>query len=540
MPRRLDRLLPWVPALACLAAHGPALTACLLGDRVLGGPLGHRDTLYAHRFAFDTWARAQAAWAADPVGFFTAGVWQAAAESHALNLLDFALLVWPARAMLPVGAAFLAIHLGLLLLGPLSGAVFARALGFGPAGQCAAALVVGASAPLRIHVDTGQYPQALLAAPLLALVGAARAWRGERGGAVALAAGVAVCALLWWQWAVVLGVGLLTLWAGALAGGWPRGGNAAQDTGLALIFAAGVVAPAAAPVVEALRAGAAMTEVVPWGTAYVAGSAYGAHHLVDEVPLGFLVDPAEGWLPPLPLLLLLPLGATRGQAPWIALAAVGAALILGPEPELPGIGRVDNPIYQLVYQWVPTAARMRHPLRYGVLWVAGLAALAAAGADRAWSARARVTAAILALAAVAAVVPGPWPLRTSPLPTPLVEHLAGCDAVWAPHADGCTAAAVEGLLGRATTPTPECPLRNVPLPDPARRAADRARVAAWSAARDEGVLPPGVCALVDVTRGVPNAWAAMGAPEVVDVAAGALTDEAGAYAVWGAPTGRNR
>lgn len=407
------------------------------------------DTIHSLRIGFDAWRRTRDAWDArgSVLSFALVDFWRVAVDARALNLLDLALFVWPARLALDPAAALAVLHVGLLALAAASGVLFARLLGASPLAGLAAGVVAGTSAVMLESVQRGHYPQGVLLGAFVFFAGLVRLVRGERGGIGLASVGAAFACLLYWQNAVVLGLGAALFLAGLRASG-----PFAPRTPLRLASAVAVVIvlclPAAAPVVQALLAGTeSKLAVVPWGTPFPVDTQDPDQYLdlLDEVPWYALLSPREGWIPVLPLLPVALFGLwRRDRVGFAALALVGAILALGPWPVLPGDlgGRVvdgygggergENPLYQLVYQWVPTASRMRHPLRWATLLVVAMTAATAFGVDRL---RARhpdhAVLAVLAGLAWAAFV-GPWPLPERPFPRALLDATTSCSAIVLP------------------------------------------------------------------------------------------------------------
>ncbi|MES2644804.1 MAG: hypothetical protein V4850_35280 [Myxococcota bacterium] len=407
------------------------------------------DTIHTLRIGWDAWRRAGEAWdtRGSVVSFLLVDFWNLAVEARALNVLDLALFLWPARLLLPPAAALAAVHVGLVALAAVSGVAFARTLGASPLAGLAAGVVAGSSAVVLESVQRGHYPQAVLLGAFVFFGGLVRLTRGERGGVGLAAAGAAFACVLYWQNAVVLGLGAALFLVGARVGG-----PFAPRTPLRLVAAAAVVIalclPAAVPVVQALLSGTeSKLAVIPWGTPFPVGATDPDQHLdlIDEVPWYALVSPRGGWIPVLPLLPIALFGLTRrDRVGFVALALLGAVLALGPWPVLPGgLGSVvfegygtgergANPLYQLVYQWVPTASRMRHPLRWATLLAVAMTAGTAYGVDRL---RARfpdhAVLAVVAGLAWAAFV-GPWPLAERPFPRALLDATASCSAIVLP------------------------------------------------------------------------------------------------------------
>lgn len=528
------------PIRAGTATWGYHLDVCdshLLSDRLTADEmarLGACDTLYSHRLAYDTWTRVREAWLdrSSVGGFVVRDVWVAAVEARALNLADFALLLWPARWFLDAADVFAALPLALVGAAVLAGFAFAWALGASPAAAAASAIAVGTAGALTEPVLRGQYPQAMAVPVGLALfAGLGRLRDGERGGVALTAAGAALAALLYWQNALILGIGAL-VWV--LVGG--RGPGMVRGVAIAAGIAAIACLPAAWPVLDAIRGGGeeklAMT---PWGTPFSANPQDLAWQaLYDEVPLGVLLHPTRAWaLPILPLLpaAVLGLRGRRGAA-WAALVIVGAVLAVGPRIALPdgwpgavvpGFGqvpRVPNPLYELVYQWVPTASRMHHPLRWGLLCAVGLAGLVATGTDqmrRRWPDHAAL--AIAAALGWAALV-GPWPLRRAPFPD--LAAFDGCtELLYLSAADNQgeadDARRLDGLLWLPRFPLDNLASSGTAPPTAREQATSAAREAALQArlAGQAADLPPGTCVLArpeDIGASGPALRAAFGEP----------------------------
>lgn len=476
-----------------------------------------------------------------PLEFALHGFWDATARTGALNALDFVLILWPARLLLPPGPAFVAIELGLLLAASVAGVVFARAVGAGPFGASAAGLVTGASGLVIHHLGVGQYPQAFVAAPLLALAALARTWRGERGGVPLAVGSMVASAALYWQNGVILGLGALG-WLGAarLSGDRPAPGFWPRALGAAAITAALLVVPAL-PVVELARSGHAAIGAVAWGTplAPPTRGSEASYHLIDAVTWGRLFDPAAGWaLPALPLVPLLALGLGRRERPWAAVGLLGLLMASGPWPRVPEVlastsadgARAANPLYAAVYQWVPSANRMRHPNRYALLLVAGTAGLAAAGADRLARRRPRTAGALVVGGAAWATWIGPYPLRANAFPGELLAQVETCATLLTPAsgpAAECRYTQADGLFWRPRYPVTWCAQRNIPAPSKADLADNGVRVGALTRALagDARALDPGSCVLVDLAGDpalVERLEVRFGAPTVVEVPANTL------------------
>lgn len=449
---RLLPLLPLVPALVVLLAHLPRARGAWDGRRWLGEPVWLSDGLATQRIAHDAWQHvAEAGSRVDGVGdaarFVARDVWQAAIDSGALNVLDLAVLVWPLRLALGVGPALVVLHLLLLLLAALAGERFAAALGADPVGRAASSAVAVGAGVVGAAIGLGQYPQALIAAPLVVFVGFERLWQGRRDGIAWLAGAAAASALLYWQWPLLWGLGALVWLAGARAAG-PPAPTFVRDVVVAAIIAAIVVLPAAWPVIEVWRAGAMPKLGAPsWGEPFPAPGTpmwqrapYAALALKDAAEPRLLLHPGSGLLVPALPLVPLVLAALRERRAWrwVALVLLGAALCVGPLPEVPfgaplpgpdATPRVDNPLYQAAYRWVPTFARQHHAIRWASLTTVGLCALAAIGAG-AFAARPRLASALAVGGAAWIVVAGPLPLPTARFPGELEAALRSCDGFW--------------------------------------------------------------------------------------------------------------
>lgn len=548
---RAARWLPLLPIALALGAHARAVPAALEGRVHLGGPLAEGDALWAHRFAWETLVAVERAWdASNPISFALAGFWEATASTGALNALDFALLLWPAREWLPPAPAFLAIELGLILAAPLAGVLFAAALGAGPWGRAAAGLVAAGSGLVLHHLGVGQYPQALIAAPLAATAGAARLWRGERGGVALTVAGAVASALLYWQNAVLLGLGGL-VWLGVAMGAGERPATGvARRFATAAALAALLLAPPMRPVLAKVSAGHAEIGAVAWGTPLgpPADDEEAAAHLIDEVRWPRLLGPGAGWaLPALPLIPLLLSGLRRRDAGWAAVAVLGLVLAAGPFPRVPTAlaslehegPRAPNPVYAAVYRWVPTASRLRHPNRWGILLLAGTAALVAAGADQLARRRPRMTGALLAGGAAWIAWVGPYPIRATAFPGALLDAVDGCTEIWVPPtpAEGpCTWTQAEGLFWRPRYPATWCRERNVAPPTRATLAANGPRAGAMMqlVSGVETRVPTGTCVVVDEAvwgGALATLEARLGPPRHVDVPAHTALADALAHRV---------
>ncbi len=504
-------------------AHLRAIAPALRGVAVPGAPLDDGDTLYSLRLADDAWGWLRAAGSLSDVLAMPV-------RARVLNALDLVVAVWPARALAElVGAApaLAALHVGLVMAAGAAGAVYARALGTGVAGAAVGGIVAGASGMVLAVVGVGQYPQGLVLFPLLWFAGVARTWRGEGGGVALAVVGGAGSLLAYWLFAPILALGTAVLAAAAWTVAWGVGPRVGRG---ALVIGAGVAAsvlPWALPVL-----GAAETKVasVPWGTPFHAAAFWpdAAAHVVGEVPLATLLSPAAGWLPALPLLFAAALGVRRATWPWLALVLVGAVLALGPLPMVPGLGapvpglleavpavpgwmdpavlshaeRVDNLPYQVVYQWLPGASRMRHPLRWGVLLLAGLVPLVAFGVDRV-ARRARWP--LVAAGAAWALIVGPWPLPSAAFPGDVVRALDGCAEVLYPALPRTTGGTMErvtrldGLHGRPRYPRRFDPRGGVgdPPPDVVVTSGEREAMLLRVAMGDTAGLAAGACLVVD-------------------------------------------
>lgn len=512
----MRRALPLLLVGVLLLANAPTLADAWRGHVFYGyrldacdaTPLGDAcDTLFSHLFAYDAWTRTVEAWGSRTsiLGFLLQDLWQVAADSRAFNLLDFLLLVWPARLLLPTAPAFTVLHLGIVALAILAGWAFARGLGASRMASVAAASVAGGSGVVIECVMRGQYPQAVLAPILMWFLGLERAVRGGRGAIALCAGGLALSALLYWQNPLILAVGTVAWGLGRVATG-----EGVRREGVVRVAAgAGIAAvlcmPAAWPVLRAMQGG--MDDklmLVPWGTAYGAQGQHGMAELLDEVSLARMFSPAHGWIVALPLIPALFAGLrSRRDLAWVAVSLVGFVLALGPAPEV-GDARVGNPIYLYAYPWVPTFSRMSHPLRYGVLLAVGLTAGTAIGVDRLrvrWPEHALL---LVASGLAWLVIVGPWRLRVSPFPEAVATTLAPCDTlVLAVDLDGERpfedVRRLQGLLWRPVYPAQDRAAGGIATPTPRQRAASdglRAlRDQLLSGARTD--LPPGVCVVHD-------------------------------------------
>jgi hypothetical protein len=533
-------------------AHAGAWLPALRGAAIPGAPLDDGDTLYSLRLADDAWA-----WLGQ------VGLFQVPVQARTLNLLDLALAVWPAR--LVGGSLGLALlHVGLVAAAAVAGGLYARALGAGWAGAAAGAVCAGASGMVLTVVGIGQYPQALVIFPLAWFAGVARAWRGERGGVPLAIFGGAGAVLAYWLFAPILALGAAVLCAGAWTVAWPAAPGLARRIAAVLVGIVVLAAPWAWPVWSALTTESKIASV-PWGTSYFAAWPEAAAHVVGEVRFATLVSPAAGWLPALPLLVAAGFGVRRERWPWVLLAAVGAILVLGPLPmsllgaPIPGLRaavpavprwmdpaalstapRVRNLPYLVVFQWLPGASRMRHPVRWGVLVIAGLVPIVAAGVDRIGGRRAW---GVVAAGALWAAIVGPWPLPERPFPGAAFERLRGCSEVLYPGLPERPADRVDRL--DAIHGRPRYPRRVDPgggfgdAPDPEVSTAREAALQALLATGDASGIPAGACLVVDPAVN-PAASAALtaewGEPERVALPAHTVGVEEGEIEVWRGPS----
>lgn len=569
---------PWLVGAAILApilAHAPWLGAAWRGELILGAPLDDGDAIYAHRLADDALARLGAAWDAsgNPVTFLLVDLWRAPVAARAYQVLDFLLLLWPARALLPTAPAFMVVHLALLALAALGGALAARALGAGAMGQAAGALAASASGIAVATTSLGQYPQAMIGAGLLAFAGLERLRVGARGGVALAGGGSAAALLLYWANAPILLVGVAAWAFGAWLAELPVAPGLPRRAALAIGLAALLVAPGAWQVWTATATGDYKLHVVPWATPLFDPAVVreGLSAVTAEVRASALLSPSGGWLvPTLPMLPLLALALTERRAwPWVAMAAAGAVLVLGPLPAWPeALGgrawpalsetilatplwmdptaldtepRARNWAYLLIFQWVPLASRMRHPLRWGLLLAAATVALVALGADR-LARRNPALAGGLVLGGIAwAALIGPWPLPRSPYPGDLARALASCSEVLlpglAPGAATDLAARLDALHGRPRYPVRPDPAGGLGDPDDATRARSDDRESALHAAfaGDRSRLAPGACVVFEGDAAPEPARLAFGEFDPLDAPAHALTPTARRFWLWRAP-----
>jgi hypothetical protein len=403
-------------------------------------------------------------------------------------------------------------------LAGVAGVGFAWAIGTSPLAGLAAGVVAGSSGVVVESVLRGQYPQASLPAALALFAGLVRMSRGQRGGTALCVAGAAAAALFYWQNVLVLGAGVALFGLGTRAAG-PFAPGTARRLTIAVAITTVVCLPAALPVLATLARGAEeKLAIAPWGTPFPADTRDPRDlvDLIDEVPWFVLLSPRGGWLPVLPLLPAAIYGL-RGRAGvgWGLLAVAGLLLTLGPLPVVPaGFGghvvagygalpRVGNPVYDFVYQWVPTASRMRHPMRWATLLAVAMTAVTARGVD---GLRARwPDHALLAVATALAWVGfvGPWPLRESPFPGDTIAALAGCTAIVLPaeppgDRERDDVRRLEGLLWVPRTPSDDHGNGGTGAPSATMAAADVAREAALAAALDgEPADLGGACVLFE-------------------------------------------
>jgi hypothetical protein len=187
-----------------------------------------------------------------------------------------------------------------------------------------------------------------------------------------------------------------------------------------------------------------------------------------------------------------------------------------------------------VYRWVPTAARLYHPLRYGTLLVAGLVPIIALGADRLAERRPRLALASLAAALGWATWVGPWPLPLTPFPGPLANTLRSCTEVLYTAPPGgafflSDAFVIAGLSWRPSYPHHDGS-GNIgsgpPTATQTARGAERMAALAATLEGDPSLLPVGSCVVFDAqslrgdTAGVQSRlFAALGKPEIAEIPA---------------------
>jgi hypothetical protein len=472
MSRRTFALALAVVAVV-LAVHAQGLVASLRGNALFGHPLGTCDSHllgpehlgarrpdivdacdlpYSHRIALDALDRIGDRWDTLSLpAFLLRAPWEVAVESRAMNVLDFVLFLWPAHALFDSPGAIAVVHVGLVALAAVGAFAFARVLNVSTVGALGAALVCGTAGPVLECLARGQYPQAASAVPfLLYFLGLAWIVGGRRpgvrpsvvrrAGVVPAAVGMALAALFYWQNALVLGLGTLVF----IVAAGPRTAWAGRRPLLAAAALTVVLClPALVPLLTVLAEGADdKLRLLPWGTSYASQLATGAvpGDLLDEVPWFVALDPSRGWaLPLMPLLPAAFLGfRRRGSRPWLALALFGAVMALGPLPVVPTwlggivlpefgpLPRRENHLYTLIYQWVPSASRMRHPLRYALLASVGLTWAVAHGLPRLESWRRGAGVVSVGAALAWAVAFGPWPAAHHPFPRPVLEALDDC------------------------------------------------------------------------------------------------------------------
>jgi hypothetical protein len=536
-PKRVEPAVHWsllaLVVLAPVVFHLRWLGAAWRGELMLGAPLDDGDAIYAHRFAADTLDRVGEAWAAsDSIAtFLLSDLWAAAATARAYQLVDFVVLLWPARALFAAEGAFLVISMALLVLAAIGGGLMARALGAGPIGCAAGALTASASGLVMATASLGQYPQALIGPGLLFFAGLARLRSGARGGVVLAGGGAALTLLLYWGNAPILAVGVAAWGLGAWLGYLPVAPGLWRRLLGAVALAAVLVAPAAAPLFAATGSGDYKLSLVPWGTALFAENSVreALSAVAAEVSPVALLSPSSGWV--LPLLPLLPLAfialRRRRTLPWVFLLVMGGVLALGPIPRWPTwLGghawpelsatmmqvprwmdadalntepRARNWVYLLTFQWVPLASRMRHPLRWGLLVVAAGVAIVAMGADRLALRRPRWAAAAVVAGVVWAGLIGPWPLPQSPFPGELAATLRTCEEVLLPsQLPRDVAYRMDALHDRPRWPVRYDPHGGFGAPTDSALAESAVRERGLAAAREGDVsqLPAGACVVL--------------------------------------------
>lgn len=508
----------WSPARRVLLLGGGLLALLLLAhvhhlSRFLEGTAwpGCRaekdgcDILYALRFAWSTqqWCERFLGGVDGPLGLVSFAVrdfWRIAVHARVYNLLDLVGLVIPLRLLLPVGPALLCLRLLVLLSAGLGGALLAWERGAGPATTAGAALTASTAGVVLTTLEHGHFPQALLVLPLVLLVGMERLWRGAPWGVTAVVMGAVLCCLAYWQFALMLGVGFL-FWMvlRRMGGGAPAPGFHRRLLLAIALITLLLVAPATA-MLEALRTGAEWrTATVPWGTPFPAPgtaewdpSGLAALTLLDSLSWNELLSPASGWLlPPLPLLLPWALGWRKREMAAAGLVVLAVVLVVGPLPvwpswlggeELPLSGnrpRLGNPLYLLFYRWLPTFARMHHPLRWGVLLALGSTVLVIVGLDRIERRHRRLAAALVLGGGCWAACVGPWIPQAAPFPgraetllDPCRSLLVSPEAWHGPtHTVRSSLHLLEGVAWKPVLPPYRDPDGGLPVPTPELSAA---------------------------------------------------------------------
>lgn len=543
------RLAFLLPVVALVYAHARGLGPAWRGEAWFGGNLLEDRVDLLHTLAFwgPTWDRLGEAWQAGPLRFFWSGFWRVPVEVRSFTPLDPGLLLYPLRALLPLGPLLLGVHMGLLLAAILAGYGFVRDLGGGRLAAAAGALACGTSGAMLTCTARAQYAQALLPIFLAFFLGLHRIWRGRRGGVALTAAAATLALLLYWLNALLLGLGALAWIVGALLARLPSGTAPWRHLLLAAAITLVASAPAAWPMLEAMASGEegrilATQAATPWGMASSARLA-----VLDAVALPHLLSPNRGWIVPvLPLLPVVVLGLCRRESlPWAALLLLSGLLLPGPvllfsDPGGPAAeGGLPNPFYLLFHHGVPLGERLFHPLRWGVLSTTALAALVTTGWEHAALSRAHLRESLLVLALGWATWAGPWPMGQHPLPGALEEAFAPCTQVvltpqtpQAPDRVPGQDWLLEGLVNRPFYPTRFDPDQGLPPPTPAREARSAEIQGAMRSLLETGTLPPslgrGTCVVLDPAVSHPppqevrRALASLAPPLVVTVPAGSL------------------
>ena len=90
----------------------------------------------------------------------------------------------------------------------------------------------------------------------------------------------------------------------------------------------------------------------------------------------------------------------------------------------------ENHIYTLFHQWVPSASRMHHALRWGLLATAAVAALSAGGMDRIAARRPGLAWGLVAAGVLWTATMGSWPLSLSVFPGVAERAMHTCSELW--------------------------------------------------------------------------------------------------------------
>ena len=311
-----------------------------------------------------------------PVGYF--------------NLIDAALGAPLVHGLGPTRGYNLACWLTLFLSGAAT-AVAARWVGAGRVAALVAATCVMLSPWLLLELTAGRVAQALVAAPVLALALFARLRDGRGGAGAAAAAGglLALSALTYWFHGLFVALAAALMWA--LPAATPRSqgirslGIAGATCAALCGVPAGLLALDLASLPGVDRALPAALDHGPLGR-----GSFSLNMAIARSPGPLWPVWSPDWEPadlrlPLGMLglafagLVLP-GAGPRRGRWLAIAALGWALSLGPWLRGPGGAPVPIPLPWLaLHDLLPGFSRLWWPVRASVLAVPALAVLAGRG-----------------------------------------------------------------------------------------------------------------------------------------------------------------